>query len=207
MAPTVAVGAGKAPEPDGQPGFPRVDAVRQGDEGGVKGIYLIILIDQTTQFELATAAAAITERFLLPVPAGLLEQMPFRNRGFRAVSGGGSFACRRSEQMPFRIRGFRADNGSEYVNHRVADPLAKLHVEFTKSRRRRRNDNVPIEGKNARVVRKYFDRDHIPQRFAARVNAFARQRLSPFPNYQTKLVHSTRLGRAFVHHHFLIGKR
>ena len=155
----VAVGARKAPEPDGQPGFLRVDTVHQGDRNGVKGIYLINLIDQTTQFELVAAVEAISERFLLPVLTGLLEQ------------------------MPFRIRGLHADNGSEYVNHRVADLLAKLHVEFTRSRPRRSNDNALVEGKNAHVVRKYFGHDHIPRRFAAQVDAFAQQRLSPFLNY------------------------
>ena len=155
----VAVGLRKAPEPDGQPGFLRVDTVHQGDRNGVKGIYLINLVDQTTQFELVAAVEAISERFLLPVLNSLLEQ------------------------MPFRIRGLHADNGSEYVNHRVADLLAKLHVEFTKSRPRRSNDNALVEGKNGHVVRKYFGHEHIPQCFAARVDAFARQRLSPFLNY------------------------
>ena len=155
----VAVGLRKAPEPDGQPGFLRVDTVHQGDRNGIKGIYLINLVDQTTQFELVAAVEAISERFLLPVLTGLLEQ------------------------MPFRIRGFHADNGSEYINHRVADLLAKLHVEFTKSRPRRTNDNALVEGKNAHVVRKYFGHEHIPQRFATRVNAFALQCLSPFLNY------------------------
>ena len=157
--PAVAVGLRKAPEPDGQPGFLRVDTVHQGDRNGVKGIYLINPVDQTTQFERVAAVEAVSERFLLPVLTGLLER------------------------MPFHIRGLHADNGSEYVNHRVADRLAKLHVEFTKSRSRRSNDNALVEGKNAHVVRKYFGHDHIPRRFAARVDAFARQCLSPFLNH------------------------
>jgi len=76
--------------------------------------------------------------------------------------------------MPFRIRGLHADNGSEYVNHQVADLLAKLHAESTKSRPRRSNDNALVEGKNAHVVRKYFGHDHIPRHFATRIDAFAR---------------------------------
>jgi len=99
------------------------------------------------------AVEAIPERFPLPVLQGL------------------------PEQMPFRIRGPHADNGSEHVNRRVADLLAKLHVEFTRSRPRRGNDNALVEGKNAHVVRKHFGHDHVPRRFAAR------QRLSPFLNY------------------------
>ena len=35
---------------------------------------------------------------------------------------------------PFAIRGFHSDSGSEYVNHKTAELLEKLRVEFTKSR-------------------------------------------------------------------------
>ena len=64
-----------------------------------------------TQYELVGATAAISERFLLPLLEGLLLS------------------------FPFRILGFHADNGSEYINHRVAELLDKLRVErFTKSR-------------------------------------------------------------------------
>ena len=42
------------------------------------------------------------------------------------------------EAFPFEVKGFHADNGSQYINHRVARVLRKLHVEeFTKSRPRR----------------------------------------------------------------------
>ena len=78
---------------------------------------------------------------------------------------------------------FEHYNGSEYINHRVADLLNKLHVEFTKSRPRGSNDNALVEGKNGHVVRKQFGHDHIPQRHAALVDDFAQQQLSPFLNY------------------------
>lgn len=39
------------------------------------------------------------------------------------------------EGFPFTISGFRADHGSEYINHRVARLLEKLHIELTMSRR------------------------------------------------------------------------
>ena len=35
--------------------------------------------------------------------------------------------------FPFMIKGFHSDNGSEYINKRVAEMLAKLTAEFTKS--------------------------------------------------------------------------
>src|ERR1039457_107752 len=39
-------------------------------------------------------------------------------------------------QFPFHIRGFHSDNGSEYINHMVAELLNKLLIEQTKSRPR-----------------------------------------------------------------------
>ena len=155
----VAIGLRQAPEPEGRPGHVRVDTVHQGDRDGVKGLYLINLVDEVTQYEFVGAVAGISERFLLPLLEGLLLS------------------------FPFRILGFHADNGSEYINHRVAALLAKLHAEFTKSRPRHSNDNALAEGKNASVVRKWFGHAHIPQRFAPLVDRFARDVLSPALNF------------------------
>jgi len=70
--------------------------------------------------------------------------------------------------------------------------LNKLHVpNFTKSRARRSNDNALVEGKNASVVRKWFGHDHIPQRFAAEVNAFSRDMLSPYLNHHHPCLFAT----------------
>ena len=102
---------------------------------------------------------AISERFLVPVLAGLLDL------------------------FPFEIMGFHADNGSEYVNHRVAALLDKLRVEFTKSRARHSNDNALVESKNASVVRRWLGHVHIPKRFAPLVDEFARLTLSPAVNF------------------------
>ena len=52
-----------------------------------------------------------------------------------------SFIEQMLAQFPFEILGFHADNGSEYVSHRVAELLDKLHIEFTRSRQRRSNDD------------------------------------------------------------------
>lgn len=154
-----AIGERRPPRADGRPGFVRVDTVHQGDLDGDKGIYLINVVDEVTQFEYIGAVPAISERFLVPVLEGLLDL------------------------FPFAILGFHADNGSEYVNHRVAALLAKLHAEFTKSRPRHSNDNALVEGKNASVVRKWFGHAHIPRRFAPLVDRFAREVLSPALNF------------------------
>ena len=156
----VAIGERRKPHPDDRPGFVRVDSVHQGDLDGEKGIYLINVVDEVTQFEFVGAVEAISEAFLLPVLEALV----------------GAF--------PFRIIGFHADNGSEYINHRVARLLDKLHVEeFTKSRPRHSNDNALVESKNGTVVRHHLGRSHIPRRHASLVNGFTRDVLSPFLNF------------------------
>ena len=155
----VAIGERRKPQPDGQPGFVRVDSVHQGDLDGRKGVYEINLVDEVTQYEFVGAVEAISERFMIPVLEGLL----------------GLF--------PFAIKGFHADNGSEYVNRRVADLLDKLRAEFTRSRPRRSNDNALVESKNGSVVRRHLGHAHIPARFAPLVHQFASGTLSPYLNY------------------------
>ena len=87
------------------------------------------------------------------------------------------------ETFPFDISGFHADNGSEYINHQVANLLNKLHIELTKSRSRQSNDNALAESKNASVVRKTFGYSHIEQHWADELNVFNREYLNPFLNY------------------------
>ena len=156
------IGARQRPEPQGRPGFVRVDTVHQGDRDGEKGVYAINLVDEVTQFEHIGAVARISEAFLIPVLQALLVE------------------------LPFVVVGFHSDNGSEYINRQVAELLNKLHVrQFTKSRARRSGDNALVEGKNAWVVRKWLGHDHIPQRFAAQVNAFTQDVLTPYLNALT----------------------
>lgn len=155
----VAIGVRKAPAPEGRPGFIRIDSVHQGDQDGIKGIYHINAVDCVTQWQLTATCERISEAFLLPALESLLS-------GF-----------------PFRILGFHADNGSEYVNHTVARLLTKLNIELTRSRPRHSNDNALVETKNGAVVRKHLGYDHIPQRFAAQVNALCSEYLNPYVNF------------------------
>jgi transposase InsO family protein len=156
---TSPIGERRRPQPDGRPGFLRVDSVHQGDFDGVKGVYVINLVDAVTQYEVVGAVQRISENHLIP----LLEQ---------ALAA-----------FPFPILGFHTDNGSEYINHRVAGMLDKLHIEFTKSRARHSNDNGLAESKNKSVVRKHLGYSHIPGRYAAQVNAFTRDVLTPYLNF------------------------
>jgi transposase InsO family protein len=155
----IPIGQRRAPQPNGLPGYIRIDSVHQGDQDGVKGVYHINAVDCVTQFQLVATCEKISEAFLLPVIRQLLE-------GF-----------------PFVILGFHSDNGSEYINYQVAKMLEKLLIEFTKSRPRQSSDNALAESKNGAVVRKHLGYAHIPQRCASLVNAFCADFLNPYVNY------------------------
>lgn len=156
---SVSIGVRRAPAPEGRPGFIRIDSVHQGDQDGVKGLYHINAVDCVTQFEIVATCQRLSEAYLLPVIEAMLES------------------------FPFSILGFHADNGSEYVNHVVAELLDKLCIEFTKSRPRHSNDNGLAETKNGAIVRKHLGYAHIPQRFASEVNAFCHDFLNPYVNF------------------------
>lgn len=155
----IPIGQRRAPQPNGIPGYIRIDSVHQGDQDGVKGVYHINAVDCVTQFQLVATCEKISEAYLLPVIGQLLD-------GF-----------------PFVILGFHADNGSEYVNYQVARMLEKLRIEFTKSRPRHSNDNALAESKNGSVVRKHLGYAHIPQHCASLVNAFCADHLNPYINF------------------------
>ena len=157
---TIAIGERRAPAPNNRPGYLRLDTVHQGDQDGVKGLYHINAVDCVTQYEGVATCERISEAYLIPVLAELLAS------------------------FPFVILGFHVDNGSEYINRHVAELLNKLLIEeFTKSRSRHSNDNAQAESKNGAIVRKHLGYSHIPQRFAALVNAFDRDYLNPYVNF------------------------
>ena len=157
---SIPIGIRRAPAPNNQPGFLRVDSVHQGDQDGLKGIYHINAVDCITQFEVVATCERISEAYLIPVLEELLLS------------------------FPFKILGFHSDNGSEYINRHVAELLEKLLIEeHTKSRSRHSNDNAQAESKNGSIVRKHFGYSHIPQRFASPVNEFCREHLNPYVNF------------------------
>ena len=156
----VAIGVRRKPQPDGKPGYLRVDTVHLGDHRGQKGIHLINVVDEVTQFQHLGAVPRITQHFLVPRLEALLSA------------------------FPFTIHAFHADNGSEYVNRFVADLLNKLHVpSFTKSRPRHCNDNALVESKNGSVVRKWLGHIHVPHALVPHVNAFLHDHLCPLLNF------------------------
>ena len=87
------------------------------------------------------------------------------------------------EQFPFRIRGFHSDNGSEFINYQVSGMLNKLLIEQTKSRPRHSGDNALVESKNGAVIRKHLGWTHIASQHAEAVNQFHLQYLNPYLNF------------------------
>lgn len=156
---TVAIGERRRPEPQGQPGFLRVDTVHQGDLPGAKGVYHINAVDQVTQWQIVGATPHISEAWLEPILAAMLRQ------------------------FPFRILGFHSDNGSEFINRTVARLLNKLLIEQTKSRPRHSNDNGLVETKNGAVIRKHLGYGYIAAAHAERLQQFYLAHFNPYLNY------------------------
>jgi transposase InsO family protein len=157
----VSIGERRKPQPQGQPGFLRVDTVHQGDQAGSgnKGVYHINAVDEVTQWQIVASTPRISEAYLEPVLAAMLRQ------------------------FPFRIKGFHSDNGSEFVNATVARLLDKLLIEQTKSRPRQSGDNGLVETKNGAVIRKHIGYGYIHAGHADALNVFYRDHLNPYLNY------------------------
>jgi transposase InsO family protein len=155
----VPIGERRKPDPQGEPGFLRVDTVHQGHRDGKPGLYHLNAVDTVTQWQVVGCVETISERHLLPVLEAMLHQ------------------------FPFRIRGFHCDNGSEFINHTVARLLEKLRVEFTKSRAYRTTDNALVEGKNGAVVRKQIGYGAIDAEYAEAFQKFYAKYLNPYVNY------------------------
>jgi len=159
QATQVNIGIRKKPEPNGKPGYLRVDTVHQGDFNRKKGVYHINIVDEITQYELIGTVELITERYLKPIVKELLEL------------------------FPFAVYEFHADNGSEYINRYTVKLLNKLHIELTKCRSRHSNDNALVESKNGSIIRKYYGRNYINQKWAKKINQFNKKYLNIYLNY------------------------
>ena len=155
----VKIGERARPNPEGKPGYIRVDTVHQGDLNEEKGVYHINAVDEVTQWEVVASVEKISEYYLEPILESIMA-------GF-----------------PFVIRSFHSDNGSEFINKTVAKLLNKLLIRFTKSRPRHTNDNGLVESKNGSVVRKQLGYTHIPQVYAATIDQYHRDFLNVYINF------------------------
>jgi len=155
----IPIGERRKPQPQGAPGYLRIDTVHQGDRDGRKGLYHINAVDQVTQWEIVASTPQISELWLLPVLEALLAQ------------------------FPFVIRGFHSDNGSEFINYNVARLLDNLLIEQTKSRAHHTGDNGLVETKNGAIIRKHIGYGYIDAQHAEAMNQFHRDHLNPYINF------------------------
>jgi transposase InsO family protein len=155
----VSIAERRKPDPRGRAGYLRVDTVHQGNHDGQAGLYHINAVDTVTQWQVVGCVETISERHLIPVLMAMLHQ------------------------FPFLILGFHCDNGSEFINHIVAQLLEKLLIEFTKSRAYRTTDNALVEGKNGAVIRKHIGYGAIPAEQAEDFQKFYTAHLNPYLNY------------------------
>jgi hypothetical protein len=153
------IGERTRPETGGQPGHIRIDTVHQGDHDHQKGVYHINAVDEVTQWEIVASVSRIAEYDLEPLLGSMLNQ------------------------FPFRIKGFHSDNGSEFVNRPVAKLLNKLLIRFTRSRPRHSTDNGLVESKNGAIIRKNLGYGHIPQACADLLNRYHQEYLNPYINF------------------------
>jgi hypothetical protein len=156
----VSIAERRQPNPQGRPGYLRVDTVHQGQHDGKPGVYHLNAVDTVTQWQVVGCVQTICERDLIPVLEAMLHQ------------------------FPFRILGFHCDNGSEFLNKNVVQLLNKLLVkEFTKSRAYRTTDNALVEGKNGAVVRKQIGHGAIGAEHAEELQKFYTAYFNPYLNF------------------------
>lgn len=162
-----AIGQRRKPDPQGRPGYLRVDTVHQGDLDGEKGVYHVNIVDEVTQWEIVICVAAISEAHLGPLLEAALVL------------------------FPFVIVNFHSDNGSEFINWTVAKILNRLLAEQTKSRSGRTNDNALIESKNGSVIRKHMGYSHIDQAFAPLIDRFYLEHFNAYLNFHRPCAFAT----------------
>ncbi len=76
------IGERARPDPEGQPGYIRIDTVHQGDFNDQKGVYHINAVDEVTQWEIIASVGRISEAYLAPVLESMLVEFPFVIREF-----------------------------------------------------------------------------------------------------------------------------
>jgi len=85
------------------------------------------------------------------VSCGWVELRALRNRAHRWVKEEVEGI---RVQLPFAMKGFDSDNGGEFINHQLWTWANEHHINFTRARSYRKNDNCFVEQKNDLAVRR-----------------------------------------------------
>ena len=119
----VRIGLRRKPQPNGCPGYLRIDSVHQGDLDGKKGVYHINAVDEVTQFQAVVCVEKISEAYLLVALDELFAAFPFVIRGFhseRAACPWGAMVRSTSITKSPRCS---ANCSSSSRNHALAKPM------------------------------------------------------------------------------------
>lgn len=61
-----------------------------------------------------------------------------------------------AQRLPWQLKGLHPDSGSEFINEAGISWCTRHHIELTRSRPNKKNDNCYVEQRNLVVVRKYI---------------------------------------------------
>ena len=100
-------------------------------------------------------------------------------------------------QLPFRMKGIDSDNGGEFINHQLLDWAKEKHIQFTRGRPYRKNDNCFVEQNNGDVVRRVLGYDRFISEAEYRALQNVYKHLCPLLNFcypSMKIVSKMRVG-------------
>jgi transposase InsO family protein len=102
------------------------------------------------------------------------------------------------QALPFKLLGIDSDNGSEFINHHLKTYCDQNHIQFTRGRPYKKDDNAHIEQKNYTHVRKLLGYPRYDSLQAQRaINELYRNELSILQNLflpSMKLKQKSRVG-------------
>lgn len=100
--------------------------------------------------------------------------------------------------LPFKLLGIDSDNGSEFINYHLKTFCDQNHIQFTRGRPYKKDDNAHIEQKNWTHVRKIFGYERYDSQPALEaINDLYRNELRILQNLflpSMKLLEKTRIG-------------
>src|SRR5574342_715923 len=102
------------------------------------------------------------------------------------------------QALPFKLLGIDSDNGSEFINYHLKTFCDQNHIQFTRGRPYKKDDNAHIEQKNYTHVRKIFGYERYDSQQALEaMNDLYRNEMRILQNLflpSMKLVEKTRIG-------------
>jgi hypothetical protein len=124
------------------------------------------------EVDLVHHCAETTEGFYLTslvgvdIVTGWTACVPIWGKGQSRVGGGVDHIRR---HLPFLLCGVDSDNGGEFLNQVLYDYSQRHHIEFTRSRPYKKNDQAHVEQKNWSVVRRLIGYDRYTTKAAYQV--------------------------------------